>query len=91
MIICPECKEKTFIKVEDYKIELYNCKNGHQIKDILLDKYEELQNIDISKIICQECKENKKSNTFNNEFENVIIEKLIYVFYVNQHIIKNII
>ena len=67
-IICPECKEKTFIKIEDYRIELYNCKNGHKIKDILLDKYEELQKIDISKIICEECKENKMSNTYDNKF-----------------------
>ena len=67
-IICPECKEKTFIKIEDYRIELYNCKNNHKINDIILEKYEQTQLIDISNIKCDECKENNKSNTFNNEF-----------------------
>ena len=51
MIICPECKEKIMIKINNYKIELYDCKNGHKIKNILLDKYEETQKLDLSKII----------------------------------------
>ena len=67
-IICPICNELCKFDIKNYKITLYNCKNGHKIKDILLDKYEELQKIDISKIICEECKENKMSNTYNNKF-----------------------
>ena len=66
-IICPNCKEKTCIKIRDYKVELYNCKNKHRINDIVLDKYEQIQNIDISKIVCYDCKENK-SNIHNKEF-----------------------
>ena len=65
-IICPECKENIRIKIEDYLIKLYDCKNGHIINNISLEKYE-TQNIDISKIICENCKENNKSNTYNNE------------------------
>ena len=44
-IICPECKEKIMIKIKDYIIELYDCKNGHNIKNILFDEYEKTQYI----------------------------------------------
>ena len=33
-IICPECKENIRIKIEDYKIKLYECKNNHIIDNI---------------------------------------------------------
>ena len=65
-IICPKCKEKILIKINNYIIELYNCKNGHNINNILLDEYEKTQYIDISKIICDKCKEKNKSNIYNN-------------------------
>ena len=65
---CPECKENIRIKFNDYKIKLYDCKNGHNIKNILLEKYENTQEIDISKIICNICKINNKGHTFNNNF-----------------------
>ena len=67
-IICPQCKENIKFKIEDYKISLYKCKNGHRIDNILLDEFEKTQYIDISKIECNICKENNKSNTYNNEF-----------------------
>ena len=28
-IICPNCKEHCRIKIQDYLIKLYNCKNQH--------------------------------------------------------------
>ncbi len=67
-IICPKCKENARIKIEDYKIKLYECKNNHIIYNILLEKYEDTQKIDISKIICDICKENNKSISHNNIF-----------------------
>ena len=67
-IICPECGEICLIKIEDYKITFCNCKNGHEVKDIYLDEYEKKQKIDISKIICENCKEKNKSITFRNQF-----------------------
>ena len=70
-VICPECGEDIRIKIENYKIRLYECKNGHEIKDILLEEYENIQKIDISKIKCNKC-ENNKSNTHNNEFYRCI-------------------
>jgi len=67
-IICPKCKEKARIKINDYKIKLYDCKNGHNIDNILLEEYENTQKIDISKIICNICNINNKSKAYNNEF-----------------------
>ena len=71
-IICPECKEKILIKINDYKINLNGCKNGHNFYDILINDFEDKQMIDISKIICEECNINNKSNTYNNEMYKCI-------------------
>ena len=46
-IICPECKENIKIKIEDYKIKLYECKNNHILDNILFEGYEDTQFIDI--------------------------------------------
>ena len=71
-IICPICKENIKFKIRDYKIYLYECKNGHEINNILLNEFEETQYIDISKIKCEKCKKNNKSNTYKNEFYKCI-------------------
>ena len=42
-VICPECKENCLIKIKDYNILLYDCKNNHQ-------------KINISNIKCNICK-----------------------------------
>ena len=67
-IICPECKENIRIKIEDYKIKLYKCKNNHIRDNILLEEYEDTQNIDISKIKCEICNVNNKSDSHKNIF-----------------------
>ena len=54
-IICPVCNENILIIIKDYKINYYECKNGHQIENILLNEYKNTQKIDLSKIICNEC------------------------------------
>ena len=66
--ICPYCKENIKMDIKDYKINLYECKNGHKFENILLNEFEETQNIDLSNIICDICKTNNKSKTFNNIF-----------------------
>ena len=73
-IIYPKCNENILIKIDNYKINLFNCKNNHNIDNILLNEYE--NNIDISKIICDNCKINNKSNTYNNEFYRCNICKI---------------
>ena len=67
-IICPECKENILIKIKDYKINLYECKNNHIKNNILFEEYENLQNIDISKIKCDKCNDKSINDTFNNQF-----------------------
>ena len=67
-IICPECGENIRFTIEDYLINLYECKNGHKINYILIDEFEKEQIIDISKIICGKCKERNKGDTFENKF-----------------------
>ena len=65
-IICPECKENILIKIEDYKIKLYDCKNKHTYdSNILFKNFENTQYIDISKVLCNNCKISKNEN---NEF-----------------------
>ena len=67
-IICPKCKENVLIKIKDYKISMYNCKNNDRIEDIKINEFKITQKIDISKIICNECKNINKGKTYNNEF-----------------------
>ena len=67
-IICPKCKENCKIKINDYKIKLYDCKNKHEINNILLDEYDITQNINELNIICNICKKNNKYKSYNNKF-----------------------
>lgn len=67
-VICPQCKEDCLIDMSNYRIKLYDCKNGNNIENISLEEYENTQEIDISKIICNICKINNKGQTFNNKF-----------------------
>ena len=73
-IICPICNEDIFIKLKDYKIDLFDCKNRHSIFNLPLNK--NMLNIDLSKIICNICKIKNKNNTYNNEFFRCITCKI---------------
>ena len=59
-IICPECGDNILIKIEDYKINMYNCKNNHNFEDISINKLNNIEKIDINKIECNKCKVNNK-------------------------------
>ena len=67
-IICPKCQESILMKINNYQINLNQCKNGHNINNILLKEFNSMQNNEISKIICDICKIKNKNNTYNNEF-----------------------
>ena len=67
-VICPICQENIRIKIENYKIDLFDCKNGHKIRNILLSDYDKTQNVDESKIKCDICKTNDKASAYNNIF-----------------------
>ena len=65
-INCPECKESSRMTIKDYKIKLYESKNGHSIDNILLDKFEKIQNSNKSQLKCNNTK--CENNTFNIKF-----------------------
>ena len=67
-VICPDCKEDILIDIQNFKINLHDCKNKHTKLNILINKYEETQKIDLNKIICEVCNRNNKGNTHNNDF-----------------------
>ena len=67
-IICAYCKENIRMNINKYKINLLKCSNGHNMENILLDEFEETQNINLEEIICNICKNYNKSISFNNIF-----------------------
>jgi len=67
-IICPKCFEIIRINIKDFKVNLNECKKGHKLNDLSFREFEKSQYIDISKIICDICKEKSKGETFNHEF-----------------------
>ena len=72
-IICPQCKEPCRIIIENYKIKLYECINGHITKNITLIDFDNTQSINESQIIC----ENKnKGNCPRDEFYKCLNCKL---------------
>jgi hypothetical protein len=64
-ILCPLCTESILIIIKNYKITLYNCKNGHKVTNILLDEYKDIQNLTKSDIICNKC---QNINIIQNKF-----------------------
>ena len=62
--ICPKCNENIILEIKDYKINLYDCKNKHNINNILINEYN--QYIDLTKIECNKCKR-KQYEIYNNE------------------------
>ena len=67
-IICSECKEPCRIKIENYKIKLYECPNGHTNDSIKFIDFDNTQNINISKIKCNKCPYKNKGNCPKDEF-----------------------
>ena len=66
-IICPECGEDCLINMENYKINLSKCDNGHNKQNILLNEIKDIQKSFEEKINCNDCKKNI-SQTFNKTF-----------------------
>ena len=67
-IICPECKEIIRILINDYKITLYDCKNGHEVKNIIFKDFVKTQYEDGTKIKCEICNAVNKKTSYNNIF-----------------------
>ena len=56
-IICPKCTENCLIVLDNYKITLNNCDNGHSTENILIKDFNNSQKIDSTKIKCSGCEE----------------------------------
>ena len=67
-IICPKCHEPCRIKIQNSKIKLFGCINNHIIDDIKFTNFNDTQKINISEIICNNCKIKNLGNCPNNEF-----------------------
>ena len=65
-ILCPECGESCRIKIDDFKIKLYDCQNGHLKDNVDLEQFDETQKIAKSKIKCNICNNTQENN--NNKF-----------------------
>lgn len=66
-LICPKCGELCLLNFNGYKIILNNCKNKHE-EIIPLKKFDEKQNINESKIVCNICNNKNKGNSYDNKF-----------------------
>ena len=67
-IICTKCLEPARMKIKDYQIKFYECKNSHEVNNILLKQYINMQKIEELNIICDICKKNNKANSLENKF-----------------------
>ena len=67
-VICAKCFEHINLKINNYKISLLDCKNGHSINDIYFKDFINTQNTDLKKINCNICNQRNKSDSYNNEF-----------------------
>ena len=68
IIICPKCQENASILFQNYKISLSNCKNGHNIDNIKISDFPNTQKVNLSKIICGQCKENNMGTAIDHIF-----------------------
>ena len=66
-IICPTCRLPCLIKIENFKITLFNCQNNHS-EEIEIKDFFKKQKINISDIKCGNCKIKTKANSINHEF-----------------------
>ena len=67
-IICPTCGELCFFHLQDHKITLHGCKQGHADENISLNDIENTQMIDESTIVCQNCLTVDKAKAYQNQF-----------------------
>ena len=68
-IICPECGEICKLKLNDFKITLYECINDHIRDNISLEEFNETQHTRKSKINCTNCNNNNIDNVTNENIQ----------------------
>ena len=67
-IICPQCKESSRILIDNYNLGLYDFKNGYKTDNISINKFEQTQNYDESKIECEICYKVNKTTSYQKFF-----------------------
>ena len=72
-IICPECFEPCKIEIKNYRIKLYDCKNGHETENIKYEDFMDTQKYDETKILCGNCKKITKQKLLIINFSIVLI------------------
>ena len=65
--ICPECREVAHLNIKNYKL-IIRCKNNHKFDKMRMEDFDKTQIIDESNIICEKCRTNNKSTSFNKVF-----------------------
>ena len=66
------CKITVKMSINDYRIRIYNCLNNHDINNLLLENFQKGKKINISKIICDKCKNKNKGNSYKQIFYRCI-------------------
>ena len=66
-IICPKCSEQCRIKINDYFIDLFDCKNNHSTI-LKLNEFNESQNINFADIKCNICNTRSIEHSYENNF-----------------------
>ena len=61
-IICPQCQQYIIMEINDYKIFLSKCKNGHQFNNIYLKNFYSTQKYEKIKSILKEIQEDNIIN-----------------------------
>ena len=60
---CPECIcNNCVIKVDKYRLNFTECCHEHKSKNIIFDKYEGSQNIELDKIRCNKCQKSQNDD-----------------------------
>ena len=70
-IICPKCKSMSEIDINNFKISIKNCNNGHTMPYLFMNDFVNTQYIDESNIKCQYC--NKTEYELNNDQNNKLL------------------
>jgi len=87
-VICKKCGQKSIrFKLKNYLISLYGCdNNGHEHLGINTEEYLETQKVDLSKIICDKCQTQNKSESYKNMFyECCLCKQLLCPLCKNSH------
>ena len=66
-IICPKCKEICIFNYDNYQINLNQCRNGHNIENILINEFNNSQKINEEAIKCNNCNKSKME-VYNSQF-----------------------